>query len=83
MPLNHIELISKELGVTLKQVENTVALLNNGATIPFIARYRKEATGCLDEVQIAYIRDRYAQLVEIDKRRAAIIESLKEQEKLH
>jgi len=82
MPSNYIELISKELGVTLKQVENTVELLNNGATIPFIARYRKEATGCLDEVQIAYIRDKYAQLVEIDKRRAAIIESITEQEKM-
>jgi len=82
MPSNHTELISKELGVTLKQVENTVELLNNGATIPFIARYRKEATGCLDEVQIAFIRDRYAQLVEIDKRRTAIIESITEQEKM-
>ena len=82
MSLNHIELIAKELGIAEKQVENTVALLDSGATIPFIARYRKEATGCLDEVQIMQIRDRYEQLKDIDKRRTSIIESIKEQEKL-
>ncbi len=82
MPLNYSELIAKELGITIKQVDNTVTLLQSGATIPFIARYRKEVTGCLDEVQILQIRDRYAQLVEIDKRRIKIIESIKEQEKL-
>ena len=57
-------------------------LLENGATIPFIARYRKEATGNLDEEQIAKIRDRYNQLTELDKRRHAVIVSIKEQEKL-
>jgi uncharacterized protein len=82
MSLNHIELIAKELGIAEKQVENTIALLNSGATIPFIARYRKEVTGCLDEVQVMQIRDRYEQLKEIDKRRISIIESIKEQEKL-
>ncbi len=82
MSFNHIEIIARELGIAEKQVENTVALLDSGATIPFIARYRKEATGCLDEVQIMQIRDRYEQLKEIDKRRTSIIESLKEQEKL-
>jgi len=82
MTLNYNELIAKEISVTIKQVENTIALLNSGATIPFISRYRKEATGCLDEVQIAYIRDRYAQLLEIDKRRKSIIDSIEEQGKL-
>ena len=82
MSFNHIEIIARELGIAEKQVENTVVLLDSGATIPFIARYRKEATGCLDEVQIMQIRDRYEQLKEIDKRRTSIIESLKEQEKL-
>ena len=82
MTLNYNELIAKEISITVKQVENTIALLNSGATIPFISRYRKEATGCLDEVQIAYIRDRYAQLLEIDKRRKSIIDSIEEQGKL-
>ncbi|MFA4853384.1 MAG: Tex family protein [Bacteroidales bacterium] len=82
MSLTHIEQIANELGIAVKQVENTVTLLNSGATIPFIARYRKETTGCLDEVQIMRIRDRFAQLVEIDKRRASIIESVREQGKL-
>lgn len=79
---HHISSISAELNITEKQVSNTLALLNSGATIPFIARYRKEITGCLDEVQIAAIRDRYSQLVEIDKRRDAILNSIKEQDKL-
>lgn len=78
----HSEIISQELGITLKQVENTIQLLTSGATVPFIARYRKEATGCLDEVQIISIRDRYNQLVELDKRRESIINSIQEQNKL-
>jgi protein Tex len=80
--ITHAQIIAGELGITLKQVENTINLLLAGATVPFIARYRKEITGCLDEVQIMQIRDRLAQLVEIDKRRAAIIHSITEQEKL-
>ena len=81
MVKNHSEIISQELGITLKQVENTIQLLTSGATVPFIARYRKEATGCLDEVQIISIRDRYNQLVELDKRRESIINSIQEQNK--
>lgn len=82
MVKNHSEIISQELGITLKQVENTIQLLTSGSTVPFIARYRKEATGCLDEVQIINIRDRYNQLVELDKRRESIINSIQEQNKL-
>jgi len=82
MKQEHITCIAKELNIQEKQVENTLSLLTSGATIPFIARYRKEVTGCLDEVQIAAIRDRYNQLIEIDKRRDAIINSIREQEKL-
>lgn len=74
------KIIAAEMGITAAQVENTIRLLKSGATVPFIARYRKEVTGCLDEVQIALIRDRLAQLEEITKRREAIITSLKEQE---
>ncbi|HNW88660.1 MAG TPA: Tex family protein [Bacteroidales bacterium] len=80
--MNHVEKIAKELGFQARQVENTIYLLNNSATIPFIARYRKELTGSLDEVEIGNIRDRNIQLVELDKRRESILESIKEQEKL-
>jgi uncharacterized protein len=59
-----------------------VALLEEGATVPFISRYRKEATGTLDEVQVAAIRDRLEQLKELDKRREAILKSIEEQGKL-
>ncbi len=80
--MNHVDKIAKELGLQKRQVENTIYLLNNSATIPFIARYRKELTGSLDEVEIGNIRDRNIQLVELDKRRESILESIKEQEKL-
>ncbi len=80
--MNHVDKIAKELGLQKRQVENTLYLLNNKATIPFIARYRKELTGSLDEVVIGSIRDRNCQLVELDKRRESILESIKEQEKL-
>lgn len=75
--------ISKELEITEKQVAATLNLLAAGATIPFIARYRKERTGMLDEVQIANIRDREQQLLDLDKRRAAILASIEEQGKLN
>jgi protein Tex len=74
--------IAAELGVGSRQVAATAALLAEGGTVPFIARYRKEATGTLDEVAITAIRDRLAQLVELDERRAAILQSLQERELL-
>ncbi|EKD26116.1 MAG: hypothetical protein ACD_79C01356G0005 [uncultured bacterium] len=70
--------ISLELNITPHQVEATKNLLDNDATVPFIARYRKEATKGLDEVQITYIRDRFIQLEELDKRKASILKSLEE-----
>jgi len=79
---NYSAIIASELKITKQQVDNTLYLLQNGATVPFIARYRKEATGNLDEVQIAAIRDRHNQLTELDKRRNTVIESIREQEKL-
>jgi len=78
----HIRKIAGELGVAAGQVEATARLLGEGGTVPFIARYRKEATGTLDEVQITEIRDRLAQLAELDKRREAILKSLVERELL-
>src|SRR5512136_254355 len=61
----HIPKIAQELSLIPKQVQATAALLNEGATVPFIARYRKEATGSLDEVAITAIRDRLNQLTEL------------------
>ncbi len=74
--------IAGELKVAPAQVAATAGLLAEGATVPFIARYRKEATGSLDEVAITSIRDRMAQLAELDDRRAAILQSLQERELL-
>jgi uncharacterized protein len=78
----HIERISIELSFTPPQVKATALLLEEGATIPFIARYRKEATNSLDEVAITAIRDRLAQLAELDSRREAIVRSLEERKLL-
>ena len=81
--MNPIELkIAGELNLKAPQVTCVVALLAGGATIPFIARYRKEVTGSLDEVQLAAIRDRHEQLVELDKRRESILSSIEKQQKL-
>ena len=79
---SHIAKITGELGLTEKQVSATAALLEEGSTVPFIARYRKEITGTLDEVQITAIRDRLSQLAELDKRREAILKSLEERGQL-
>ncbi len=78
----HIELIAKKLGLHDWQVENTIRLMDGGATIPFISRYRKEMTGSLDEVKLAHIKDEYERLKDLDARREAIIKSIEEQEKM-
>ena len=70
--------IAAELQVPDSKVAATARLLAEGATVPFIARYRKEATGSLDEVAITAVRDRMAQLVELEQRREAILKSLAE-----
>jgi len=74
--------IAQELSLTPKQVQATADLLKEGATVPFIARYRKEATGSLDEVAITAVRDRLNQLMELDKRREAVLKSLEERGQL-
>jgi uncharacterized protein len=78
----HIPKIAQELSLTEKQVQATADLLNEEATVPFIARYRKEVTGSLDEVAITAIRDRLDQLMELDKRREAVLKSLEERGQL-
>jgi uncharacterized protein len=79
---SHNQKIASELSIAEKQVSATVVLLDEGATVPFISRYRKEVTGTLDEVQVAAIRDRVQQLRDLDKRREAILKSLTEMGKL-
>jgi hypothetical protein len=76
MNAQHLATITTELGIAPLQIEAVAGLLADGATIPFIARYRKEVTGSLDEVQIQAIRDRIGQLAELDSRREAILASL-------
>ena len=76
------KLISSRIGVAATQVAATIALLNENATIPFIARYRKERTGSLDEVQISQIADEYHRFLEIDDRKATILKTIDEQGKL-
>jgi uncharacterized protein len=75
----HIVTIAAELEIQPGRVRAAAALIEDGATVPFIARYRKEATGSLDEVAVSTIRDRLTQLAELDKRRESILKSLNEQ----
>ncbi|OPY94995.1 RNA-binding transcriptional accessory protein [Bradyrhizobium sacchari] len=74
--------IAQELGVRAEQVEAAVTLLDGGATVPFIARYRKEATGALDDAQLRTLEERLVYLRELEDRRKAILESVREQGKL-
>ena len=78
----YFDFISSKVGVSAKQIAATVALLNENATIPFIARYRKEKTGSLDEVQIAAIADEYHRYLEIEDRKTTILNTIAEQGKL-
>lgn len=80
--MNYPSVIANQLNIGVRQVEKTIELLSQGATVPFIARYRKEATGSLNEVQIAAIRDLWLKLQELNKRREAVTESIREQGKL-
>jgi protein Tex len=79
---HQIQIISKELNISANQVKSTLLLFEQGATIPFVARYRKETTGGLDEMQLAHIRDRKEKLEAIAKRRESILSGLKETQQL-
>jgi uncharacterized protein len=76
------QIIADKLGIGLKQVSSTIALLEEGATIPFISRYRKEATGSLDEVAVAAVKDEKEKFEELDKRKATILKTIEEQGQL-
>ncbi len=80
--MDYSAIIATRLELGQRQVEKTIELLEQGATVPFIARYRKEVTGSLNEVQIAAIRDLLLKLKELDKRREAIVQSIEEQGKM-
>ncbi|MEX2583002.1 MAG: Tex-like N-terminal domain-containing protein, partial [Gemmatimonadota bacterium] len=78
----YVRRIAEELSLRPQQVDAALELLGQGNTIPFVARYRKEATGELDEVQIRDVRDRAEYLSEMDERRGTILGSIEEQGKL-
>jgi protein Tex len=78
----HIHTITGELQISAPQIQAVAKLIEEGATVPFISRYRKEATGSLDEVAVMAIRDRLEQLADLDKRRVSILKSLTERELL-
>lgn len=77
-----IQALSDELGIPSRQIVATLALLDEGATVPFIARYRKEVTGNLDDVQLRQLEERLTYLRELEARKIAVIKSIDEQEKL-
>jgi protein Tex len=79
---NHIRRVASELGLAISQVTATIQLFDEGATVPFISRYRKEATGSLDEVQVADVRDRMEALRSLEQRRKYIISSIEDQGKM-
>lgn len=80
--MNYASIIAERTGLQLKYVENTVELLTDGATIPFISRYRKERTGGMDEVQVANVSDQLEKLTELEKRKQSILTSIEGQGKL-
>ena len=76
------EIISQNLGIKSVQVINTISLLEEGATVPFISRYRKERTGSLDEVQVLQIKELNEKFTELEKRKETVLKTIEEQEKL-
>jgi len=80
--VNIAEIIAAETKLNIEQVRNTLSLFDQGATVPFITRYRKEQTGSLDEVAIFLIEERYAYFKELEDRRQAVLKSIESQGKL-
>ncbi|KMQ51775.1 Transcription accessory protein (S1 RNA-binding domain) [Chitinispirillum alkaliphilum] len=82
MPLDITQQIAEDFSLNLTQTQNTLSLFDEGGTVPFIARYRKEMTGSLDEIQIRDIQHRYTYYKELEERKESILESIKSQGKL-
>ena len=80
--MNFANLIAVRTGLKEKYVENTIELLQEGATIPFISRYRKERTGGMDEVEVASVKDHLEKLEEMERRKDSILQSIESQGKL-
>ena len=76
------QIIAQRLGITLRQVQGTVRLLRDGATIPFISRYRKEATGSLDELQVGAVKEQLDKLTELEARKQTVLSTIGEQGKM-
>ena len=77
-----IQLIAQQLGLQINQVSNTIQLFDEGATVPFISRYRKERTGSLDEVQVEAVKDAKEKMEELLKRKETILKTIQEQDQL-
>lgn len=75
-------LIAEKTGISVSQIQNTIELLDGGATIPFISRYRKERTGSLDEVAITFIKENYEKFKELEKRKTTVLKAIEEQDAL-
>ncbi|MCI4076792.1 RNA-binding transcriptional accessory protein, partial [Klebsiella pneumoniae] len=80
--MNITQILSQELSATTAQINAAIELLDDGATVPFIARYRKEATGGLDDTQLRRLAERLQYLRELEERKAVVLESIEEQGKL-
>ena len=80
--LTSAAIIAQELKIKVAQAETAIRLLDEGATVPFIARYRKEATEGLDDAQLRYLAERLLYLRELDERRQVVLQSIRDQEKL-
>ena len=80
--MNITQILSQELSATAAQITAAVELLDDGATVPFIARYRKEATGGLDDTQLRQLAERLQYLRELEERKAVVLKSIEEQGKL-
>jgi uncharacterized protein len=82
IPPKFISLIASSLQLSEKQIRNAIQLFNEGSTIPFISRYRKEMTDGMDEVQLGDSKEQYDKLCELAKRKTAVLKSIEEQDKL-
>ncbi|WP_047917420.1 Tex-like N-terminal domain-containing protein, partial [Neisseria gonorrhoeae] len=80
--MNITRILSQELSATTVQINAAIELLDDGATVPFIARYRKEATGGLDDTQLRQLAERLQYLRELEERKAVVLKSIEEQGKL-
>ena len=82
MNSRYIDFIAGKLGIKPWRVENCIQLLEEGATVPFISRYRKEATGTMTDVEVAETNFHYQRFQELDKRKEAVVKSIEEQDKM-